>query len=311
MHYLAARDNASSVTIGSLDELRAFTAVAEAKSFTHAARRLRVTTNAVSLRVRRLEEALGARLFVRTTRSVSLTDEGVVVRKTVSRILDELDALEGELRPKGGGLRGTVRMAIPGVIACASFYERLRELQGAHPRLSVQTLVSNAPIMPSAEGLDIAIFVGPPPETAFVSRRLGRGSWVLVAAPSYLRANGRPRRPQDLATHRCLRFLGNPPQDEWTLVDRRGREVTVSIGGGYEADDSRALGDAAYGGMGIGLRPAGEAARAAERKLLEVVLPDFRFQPLDIHALLPQGRLRVPRVAACLQVLRETVAELT
>jgi DNA-binding transcriptional LysR family regulator len=298
------------VPIGSLDELRAFTAVAESRSFTHAARRLQLTTNAVSLRVRRLEEALGARLFVRTTRSVSLTEEGSLVQRTVRRVLDELDALEGELHPSDAELRGTVRIALPGVLASASFYARLRRLQDAHPRLAVQTFVSNAPIMPSTEGLDVAIFVGPPPETAFVGRRLGRVSWVLVAAPTYLRAHGRPRRPEELAKHRCLRFLSSPPQDEWTLVDRRGREIVVAVGAGYEADDSRALGDAAYAGVGIGLRPAGEATRAVERKLLEVVLPDFRFQPLDIHALLPQGRIRVPRVAACLQVLRETVDEL-
>lgn len=298
------------VPIGSLDELRAFAAVAESRSFTHAARALRVSTNAVSLRVRRLEEALGVRLLVRTTRSVTATDEGTLVHKTVARILDELDALEGELQPSDDALRGTVRIALPGVLASEPFYTRLRRLQDAHPRLAIQTLVSNAPVMPAAEGLDIAIYVGPPPETAFVSRRLGRGSWVLVAAPSYLRTHGRPRRPEDLAKHRCLRFLGTPPQDEWTLVDRRGHEITVAVGRGYEADDSRALGDAAYAGLGVGLRPAGEAALAAKRKRLEVVLPEYRFQPLDIHALLPQGRIRVPRVAACLQALRETIEEL-
>jgi DNA-binding transcriptional LysR family regulator len=94
------------------------------------------------------------------------------------------------------------------------------------------------------------------------------------------------------------------------LVDRRGRELTVPVGSGLEADDSRALGDATYAGLGIGVRPAGEAAHAAKRRLLEVVLPEYRFQRFDVYALLPHGRNRVPRVAVCLQALRETVEEL-
>lgn len=207
--------------IGSVDELRAFCAVAEARSFTAAAARLQVTTNAISLRVRRLEEALGVRLFVRTTRQVSMTDEGVAVHKTAARLLDEVDALEAEVRPDRADLRGTVRIAMPGVLASGPFFVKLRELQDVHPRLWVQTIVSNSPIMPSTEGLDIAIYVGRPPETAFVGRLLGRGSWVLVATPEYLRRHGRPTRPADLAGHRCLRLLSNPPQNEWTLVDTR------------------------------------------------------------------------------------------
>jgi DNA-binding transcriptional LysR family regulator len=200
------------MAIGSLDELRAFAAVAEARSFTAAAGRLQVTTNAVSLRVRRLEESLGVRLLVRTTRSVTLTDEGAVVQKTVVRLLDELAALEADVRPDRSELRGTVRIALPGVLASTPFYARLRGLQDAHPKLCVQTMVSNIPIMPASEGLDIAIFVGQPPQTAFVGRLLGRGSWVLVATPDYLRRHGRPRRPADLEQHRCLRLLTNPPQ---------------------------------------------------------------------------------------------------
>jgi DNA-binding transcriptional LysR family regulator len=310
MVYHWARDNLRAMAIGSLDEIRAFCAVAEVRSFTAAAARLQVTTNAISLRVRRLEAALGVRLFVRTTRQVSMTDEGVAVHKTMARLLDEVDALEAEVRPDPADLKGTVRIAMPGVLASRPFFARLRDLQDVHPQLWVQTIVSNSPIMPSTEGLDIAIYVGRPPETAFVGRLLGRGSWVLVATPEYLRRHGRPTRPADLAGHRCLRLLANPAQNEWTLVDTRGREHTVPVGRGYEADDSRSLGDAAYAGLGIGLRPAGEAARAVTRKQLEIVLPKFRFQPLDIHALLPQGRIRVPRVAACLQVLRDAVREL-
>jgi DNA-binding transcriptional LysR family regulator len=298
------------MALNSLDELRAFLAVADAGGFTAAAKRLGLTTNAVSLRVQRLEEALGVRLFVRTTRSVAATDEGRSFYERVSKVLSDLDAAEADLRPDEKGLRGTVRIAVPGAVATGPFLERLRELLETHPTLNVQTRVTNSPVSLAAEGLDIALVVGQLPESTFVGRLLGRATWVLTAAPSYLERRGRPRSPDDLAKHQCLRLLSSPPQEEWTLIDRRGREVTVRVHGTYEADDSRTLGDAAYAGMGIGVRPVGECQRAEKAGLLERVLPSYRFQPLDVYALLPQGRIRIPRVSACLEVLRAAVFEL-
>jgi DNA-binding transcriptional LysR family regulator len=294
----------------SLDELRAFAAVFETGGFTAAGKRLILTTNAVSLRVQRLEQELGVRLFNRTTRSVAPTEEGKTFYARVSRVLADLDEAEEELRPTSGGLRGTVRIAVPGAMATAPLLERLGELLEVNPGLSIQTRVASGAVDLVAEGIDIGVIVGQLPETTFVGRLLGRATWVLAAAPSYLDAHGRPRTPADLSAHRCLRLFSSPPQDEWTLVDRRGREVVVGVRGGYEADDSRALGDATYVGLGIGVRPAGECARAEREGRLERVLPGYRFQPLDVYALVPKGRLRVPRVAACLDALRAAVEEL-
>ncbi len=294
----------------SLDELRAFTAVYEAGGFTAASKRLSLTTNAISLRVQKLEEGLGVRLFLRTTRSVSPTEEGRSFYGRVVRVLTELEDAESDLRPKSEGLRGVVRLAVPAALATGPLLERLRALLDAHPALVVQTRVSSTPVNIVAEGLDLAVIVGPPPESAFVGRLLGRVTWVLAAATEYLDVRGRPRSPNDLASHRCLRLLSSPPQDEWTLVDRRGKELTVPVVGGFEADDSRALGDATYAGLGIGVRPAGECARAVKEGRLERVLPGYRFQPLDVYALVPKGRVRVPRVAACLDALRAAVLEL-
>lgn len=291
----------------SVEELRAFVAVCETSGFTAASKRLSLSTNAVSLRVQRLEQELGVRLFVRTTRTVAPTEEGKTFYARVSRVLAELDDAEEELRPASRGHGGTVRIAVPGAIASAPLLEQLRELLNDHPELSIQTRVASGAVNLVAEGIDIGVVVGQLPETTFVGRLLGRASWVLAAAPSYLNARGRPRTVADLSGHRCLRLLSSPPQDEWTLVDRRGREVVVVVRGGFEADDSRTLGDAAYAGLGIGVRPAGECARAAREGRLERVLPGYRFQPLEIYALVPKGRLRVPRVAACLEALRAAV----
>jgi DNA-binding transcriptional LysR family regulator len=294
----------------SIEELRAFVAVFEAGGFTAAARRLTLTTNAVSLRVQKLEALLGVQLFARTTRRVAPTEEGRTYYARVSRVLAELEQAAEEVRPSDGGLRGSVRVALPGSIATEPFLRRLSTLLNEHPKLVLQTRITNGSIDPVSEGIDVAVVVGQPRDTSFVGRHLGRTSWMLAAAPAYLEAHGRPRSLADLSAHRCLRLLSTPPQHEWTLVDRRGREVVVPVSGGFESDDSRALGDATYAGLGIGIRPAAECARAERAGRLERVLPSYRFQPLDVYALVARGRVRTPRIAVCLDVLREAVAEL-
>lgn len=90
-----------------------------------------------------------------------------------------------------------------------------------------------------------------------------------------------------------------------------GNEIVVPVSGPFEADDSRVLGDATYAGLGIGIRPQGECTRAEKAGALERVLPGHRFQPRDITALLPKGRSGIPRIAACLEALREAVEELS
>ncbi len=296
--------------LNSIDELRAFVAVTDAASFTTAAKRLGVTTNAVSLRVQRLEHALGARLLIRTTRSVAATEEGRLFYVRALNVLRELDDAETELRPNAVGLVGTVRIAVPGAVATGPFLKRLRTLLEAHPQLVVQTRVTNDAVDLAAEGIDLALVVGQLRDSSFVGRLLARVTWVLAASPAYLKRHGRPRTPTELSLHQCLRFLSSPPQEEWTLIDKNGQQVTVPVKGTFEADDSRTLGDAAYAGLGIGVRPAGECRRAVKAGLLQRVLPGYRFQPLDVYALVPQGRLRIPRVAACLEALRAAVLEL-
>jgi DNA-binding transcriptional LysR family regulator len=299
------------MALHSLDDLRAFIAVTDAGSFTSAANRLGLTTNAVSQRVQRLEEAVGVRLLIRTTRSVTLSDEGRIFYAGASKAIVSLDAAEADLHHEEKGLRGTVRIAVPGAVATGPLLARIRNLLEAHPKLKVQTRVTNNFISPAAEGLDIALVVGQLQDSTFVGRLLGRVAWVLAASPSYVKRYGSPRTPAELINHQCLRLLSNPPQEEWTLTDRRGREVTVRVGGSYEADDSRTLGDAVYSGLGIGLRPAGECQRAEKEGRLERVLPGYKFQPLDVYALLPRGRIGIPRVAACLDALRAAVQELS
>lgn len=161
-----------------------------------------------------------------------------------------------------------------------------------------------------SEGLDIVVVAGQPADSTLVGRLLGRATWVLAASPEYLNRRGRPSSPADLAHHQCLRLAGASPQHEWALIDDAQHEHLVAVGGTFEADDSRRLGEAAYEGLGIGIRPLGECLAAARAGKLEHVLPGYRFQPLDVFALLPPGRQPLPRITACLAALRSAVEAL-
>jgi DNA-binding transcriptional LysR family regulator len=307
------------MALDKLEQLRTFISVADTRSFSAAARSLQISTNGVSLRIRQLEEALNVKLFVRTTRSVSLTDEGRLLYARAATLLSDLDELESELDPKNKEPRGTVRVGLPAIIAGTPFLKHLGVLLEKYPHLAVQTRVTNAMVMPASEGLDIVVAAGPPADSSLIAKHIGRASWVLAASPAYARRHGLPKSPEELHRHQCLRLLSNPPQNEWSLVPERakesgskgaGREITVPVSGNYQADDSRVLGDAVYAGLGIGVRSARECAEGVRRKTLVRVLPSYRFKPMDVYALLPQGSSKLPRVAACLDVLQAAMQEL-
>jgi DNA-binding transcriptional LysR family regulator len=297
------------VPVERIEDLRTFGNVVDAGSLSSAARAMRLSTNAVSRRVMRLEQDLGVRLLHRTTRHLALTDEGRLFYERCRRVLAELDAAEQELRPAGDPIQGTVRVVLPPATVKPGFLEQLRELLDDHPRLGVQIEIANAGLEHLAHGVDLVLHVGPVPETTLVARRIATVAWLLAASPGYLERHGRPRRPADLARHRCLRFLGDRSQTEWRLLDRNGREVTAKVGGTFESDDSRVLADATYAGLGVGIRPRPEVEAAVATGRLEHVLPGYVFDRIVLHALLPAGRIRLPRVAALVELLRASLGD--
>ncbi|MBL0215400.1 MAG: LysR family transcriptional regulator [Myxococcales bacterium] len=291
-----------------LEDLRTFALVVDGGSLSSAARALQLTTNAVSRRILRLEAHAGVRLLHRTTRRLGLTEEGRILYARCARIVAELDAVEEELHPSGDSLQGVVRLALPPSAATANVLEGMARVMASHPRLSVQLQIVNAPVDPISGGVDIVLHVGPLPDSSLVARPLATRSWVLAASPAYLKLHGTPRKPTDLASHQCLRLLGDRPQRTWDLIDHRNRTSKVRVGGTFECDDSRVLGDAIHAGLGIGVRPDEELARGVASGTLARVLPEYRFGAFALTALVPPGRLRIPRIGAFVSLLRDAMS---
>lgn len=287
----------------SLDEIRTFVRVVDAKSLSGAARALRVSVNAVWRRLERIEERAGTRLVERTTRSLRVTEAGERVARRARRILDELSETEREVAAGASNLRGSVRVAVSADVASGPFLIEIGQLLTDHPELRVELIGRSRLVEPVAGGVDIMVWVGPISTTTSTVRRLGTMDWALAASPDYVARRGAPAGPEDLESHDCLTALKGARESTWTLLDSAGTERAARVKGRFESDSPEILSGALAAGLGIGIRPLREVLDGARRGHLVHVLPGFRFSPMEIALVTPSGRLRAPHVRAVADVL--------
>jgi DNA-binding transcriptional LysR family regulator len=290
-----------------VEGLRAVVSVADLGSFAAAGRAMRLSTNAVSHRVARLEERLGARLFERTTRLVRTTDAGDRLLLRARRVLEELELAEREV--SAGNLAGTVRVALPPDLAGPTLMAALARVLAAAPALKLELLGRALPSDPRKEGLDLVVWGGPreriPPD--LTARDVGSLAWSLCASPAYVAHHGAPKTPNELSGHRCLLARHPEPERTWQLVSSTGKEVSVSVSGNLESDHPRMLLEAMLQGLGIGIRPALEVQAASSRGEWVHVLPEWGFRPIPVALVAPRGRLRVPSVRLVADTLESTL----
>lgn len=284
--------------------VRVFVQVVGSKGFAAAARVLGVPPNTVSRTVSRLELDLGVRLLQRTTRNLSLTEEGRAFHATALPLLAAVEQVEASVALRTRGLSGAVRIAVRTTTVHFDLVPDLTALLDAHPALRIQLFVTDEDIDLASLGLDLALRVGPLPDSTYASRHIGDVTFVLAASPSYLARRGCPKSPAELANHECIRALGSRPQTFFRLEGPRGKQVDAQVGGRFECNDVRAQSAAIYAGCGIGLRPLGEVRRAMKTGSLERVLPEWKLEPLAVRILEP------PRVAgtARTRATREVIA---
>lgn len=295
------------MAINSLDDVRLFRQVVASGGISAAARAMRDSKNRISQRLAALEQDLGVRLAIRTTRTFRLTEEGERFLASAEALLEAADRCESSvasIRAREGRVRMVVRSAVVGLGLGAE----LSQLMQSAPGLNLQVTVMDEGADLLAGGFDLLMQVGPLQDSSFVATRLGAIPIVLAATPAYLDTLGRPKAPADLARHRCIRKLGGEPERAWALVDRQGRRCEASIGGSFECSDSRLQRDMLYAGYGIGARPASEVRHAERTGQLERALPSWAFDPVPVWVLSPRGRLRLPRIALVVAHLKRVVA---
>ncbi len=293
----------------SLDDLRIFTQVMESGGLTSAGKVLHLARNQISRRLARLERTLGARLFERTTRSITPTEAGRALYAHAVALLETAAKAEQAVAP-GAALQGRVRLAVKTSSIEFALVQELAAALEQHPGLSLQLIVRDEPVDLVAEGVDLSLQVGMLPDSTNIARAVGSAHFVLAASPQYLERHGRPLQPRELADHQCLRRLGPLPELAWNLIGPGGREVTARIGGRFECSDARAQAEAMRAGLGIAPRPAGEVRQAVQRGELVRVLPAWRLAPIPVWAVSPPGKARLARVSLFVELLRRVIRKL-
>ncbi len=191
-----------------LAAMRVFVGVVDAGSFARAAEHLALSRPMVTTRLAQLERHLGTRLLARTTRRLSLTDEGRSFYARAQRILADLAEAEEAVGSRRATARGKLRVAMPGAFAHLVLIPALPRLLDAHPGLSLEAVIDDRPLDLVATGLDCAVRVAPVSEGDLVARRLGTARLVTCAAPAYLAEHASPSEPADLHAHACIGWIG-------------------------------------------------------------------------------------------------------
>lgn len=282
-----------------IEELRTFVEVADAGGVTSAARRLGVSKSIVSRRLVRLEADLGVQLLARTTRGAALTEAGITFRDYAARVCAEIDAARETILP-AGDLCGRLRVALPLSFGPTHFAPVLADMARRHPQLHIDTSYSDRFVDLIAEGFDCAIRVGFLPDSNLIAKRVGPIYGKLVASPDYIKANGSPERPEDLAAHQAL-MQGT---ETWQFMNG-DRIVTVHPRGRFKADNATALAAAALAGLGIAWIPDGITHQYVASGALVPVMRRYPPPPAGIYVIRPPGQHPARKVRVLSEMLIE------
>lgn len=286
-----------------LDEIAAFAAVADARSFTQAARRLAVSGAQVSKLVARLEDRLGARLLNRTTRDVSLTDTGRAYLERARDLLAEFDALESSVREQDGP-RGLLRISAPVVFGAKELDPALLDFAQAYPEVALEVAYSDRFVNLVDEGFDVGVRIGRLTDSSLIARKLSPVSLVACASPAYLQQHGTPQSPADLAEHEAIIDLNAQDPFVWTFGDgAECREVRVH--GRLRFTGGEACLAAAERDLGVARTPDFIAADRLRSGKVVPLLCGYEPEVSNVHAVYPAGKHLAPKVRAFVDFLVE------
>jgi len=293
--------------VDQLQTMKVFVRVAQRAGFAAAARDLSISPAAVTKHVASLESRIRARLFDRTTRSVSLTEAG---RSYLERCLECLQAFEDaedSVNRAGDKPVGRLRVTAP-VDFGPRLMTSLSRYMNAYPDVTLDLQLSNRAVDLVDEGFDVALRVAPSLTGQYVARPLAVTKVAILAAPEYLRRYGRPRSPDDLAKHRAVVFTEPRPRDEWVL-ERSGKKVSVKVTPAMLSNSGRALQEAGRAGVGILMIPSLGAVDDVAAGM-EPLLTDWTVLPaLRLFALYPHRRFLSAKVRLFVESLRQELGD--
>lgn len=286
-----------------LQSLLCFARVVETASFTKAAQRLGISKSVVSKRVALLEERIGEPLLLRTTRQVTVTTAGARIYPHARSMAEE-----GAQATAGAATaaRGAIRVSAPVTLSQMWLARPLHDFLSRRPEARVELLLNDRLVDLVEERIDLAVRITQPKDSSLIARRLASTPIDVCGAPGYFARHGRPKRPEDLARHNCLRYTLLRPDHEWRLY-RDGRRLDLGLRGNFETTNGTMLREAAIAGQGLTILPRFMTLDAVSSGLLERVLEPFAPRPIGIYAVRAGRRVASPILAALIQSLEQAL----
>lgn len=286
-----------------LNQTRVFVEVARSGGFAAAARRLGLPKSTVSARVQALEERLGAQLFKRSTRQLSLTSDGSAYFEAVAGAVDTLVDAEAATTAEKGVLSGKIRFTAPLEFPRGAITAALASFVAKYPKVRFEIILTNQPLDLVAENIDLALRGGDPGGAGFIIRKVGQIGFGLFASPQYIERCGRPESLEDLGNHDLLVYV-SPSQSRMlrTAEILQGHEPRIAI------DNFAFLRRLAIAGIGIAAIPDVLVNHDVAAGRLERVLEGWAGEPASLYVVFPSRKDMIPRVKAFADHLVESMA---
>lgn len=277
-----------------IDDLNLFVRIAQLRSISAAARDLGLTPAGASVRLAALERKLSTRLLHRTTRQVTLTEDGLAFLPHAEHLVHAAEAARAALGREQASPRGTLRVAAPASFARMHIVPGLPDFCAKYPGIALDLRISDS-IVDLVEGaFDVAVRYTEPSDSSFVARRLAPDNRVLVASPGYIEKHGPPNTPDNLAEHACL-VVGT--LDLWTFRGKNAEVIERRVIPNLRINDGSAVRDAAAAGLGIALMATWCASEELRSGALVPALPQYPLiSTQTLWALYPSSRELAPKV---------------
>ena len=292
--------------VDKLNAMAIFVRVVERGSFSAVAREMQTSQPTISKVLKALETGLGGKLIARSTRQLSLTDEGQRYYNECRQILAAVDAAEHSFQSGRERIAGHLRIGSSVSFGRLQIAPRLAQFLERHPGIEIDLQLSDQNQDLVSEGLDVTFRIGELNDSGLIARHIGTTHRATVATPAYLKKHGQPHTPAELGGHNCLQFNLLNSQNLW-VFEKNDQRHEVRIKGNAQSNNSEAIREMVLGGLGIALSPVWLFSEDLKAGRVTAILQDYTAQSLPMHAVSPANRRQSARVKAFVDYMSQAL----
>jgi len=289
--------------------METFVTVVDAGSFSAAARRLKLGQPAVSKAVAQLEERLGARLLLRSTRGLAPTDAGQRFYDHARRAIDEADHAEEAARESSDGLSGRLRIGAAVTFARLHVLPKLKSFLDQHPNLSIDIVLVDRSVDLLEEGVDVALRMGALDDSSMTARRMSTGRRLVIGTPSYFAEAGLPQTPADLSRHQAVVYSVRGGGESWLFSRDDGSDSNVTLSGRICVNAAEGMRAAVLAHIGLAVASEWMFAPELANGTVQAVLSDWTLPPIELWAVFPSGRMATSKSRAFVAFIEHLLNE--